>query len=622
MKIRLQQMHVAPGRPADNLATALAALAAAEASGIHILVLPEMCLPGYLLGDEWERASFLRECEAAGRELAGAARTVTVVFGNVGLDWQARGEDGRARRFNALFVAERGEFLAHPATGQDFFSKFLLPNYREFDDNRYFYDPRKLAYELKRPWEDLIEPVPSRHGLLGCMLCEDGWDQDYNIQPAAILARKGAEVLLNLSASPFTFNKNHKRNRVFAAHAKAAGVPLGYVNKVGLQDNGKTLFTFDGASAVYAASGALVASLPAYTAAPLDFSVPGCNALAPQAFREDGAREQYEAIAFGTGEFMQRLGVKKVVVGVSGGIDSAVVAALYAQLLPPGALHLVSMPGPFTSNTTLNLARQLAQNLDCPYAEIPIGPAADLTRTQLSEARFASTRGTGALQVSDYVFENIQARDRSARVLAGVAAALGGVFTCNANKSEMTVGYSTLYGDLGGYLANIADLWKGEVYELARYLNAEVFGREAIPQGTLDVVPSAELSGAQNVDENRGDPLYYPYHDCLFQSWVERWDRATPEDNLAWYSAGELPTRIGYAGDPATLFPTAADFIADLERWWNLYQGMAIAKRIQAPPVLAIKRRAFGFDHREAQLGPRYSRRYQELKQHVLSSSM
>ena len=147
MKIRLQQMHVAPGRPADNLATALAALAAAEASGIHILVLPEMCLPGYLLGDEWERASFLRECEAAGRELAGAARTVTVVFGNVGLDWQARGEDGRARRFNALFVAERGEFLAHPATGQDFFSKFLMPNYREFDDNRHFFDPRKLAYE-------------------------------------------------------------------------------------------------------------------------------------------------------------------------------------------------------------------------------------------------------------------------------------------------------------------------------------------------------------------------------------------------------------------------------------------------------------------------------------------
>lgn len=199
-----------------------------------------------------------------------------------------------------------------------------------------------------------------------------------------------------------------------------------------------------------------------------------------------------------------------------------------------------------------------------------------------------------------------------------MAAAFGGAFTCNANKSETTVGYSTLYGDLGGFLANLGDLWKGEVYALAEFLNREIYGREAIPMGTIKIKPSAELSAQQNVDKNEGDPLFYPYHDALFRSWVEFWQRATPEDNLRWYMDGELAKKIGYDGDIQELFPEPADFIADLERWWKHYQGMAIAKRIQAPPVLAIKRRAFGFDHREAQIGPRFTEVYEELKRTLL----
>jgi NAD+ synthase (glutamine-hydrolysing) len=202
-----------------------------------------------------------------------------------------------------------------------------------------------------------------------------------------------------------------------------------------------------------------------------------------------------------------------------------------------------------------------------------------------------------------------------------VAASAGGVFTCNANKSELTVGYSTLYGDLGGYLANIADLWKGEVYALARHLNDKVFGRPVIPEGIFTVTPSAELSAAQNVDEGKGDPIQYPYHDCLFRSWVERWDRATPEDILDWYAAGELEQRLEYAGRVSDHFPDTGTFIADLERWWNQYQGMGVAKRIQAPPVLGVKRRAFGFDHRESQLGTRYTTRYQDLKDRLLKET-
>jgi len=205
------------------------------------------------------------------------------------------------------------------------------------------------------------------------------------------------------------------------------------------------------------------------------------------------------------------------------------------------------------------------------------------------------------------------------RLMVALAAAFGGVFTCNANKAEATVGYTTLYGDLAGYLAALADLWKGEVYALGRYLNEAVFQREVIPAGCFDLTPSAELGPTQAVDQGLGDPLIYPYHDRLFASWVEAWQRTTPEEILEWYLAGTLEQQLGYAGKLADLFPSAREFIADLERWWRQYNGMGVAKRIQAPPVLAIKRRAFGFDHREAQMGVWFSGRYLELKKQALA---
>ena len=622
MKVRLAQMDVQPGMPTFNCERMLEQIEDAKNAAIDIIVFSEMAIPGYLLGDEWERNSFLKDCEHCGDRVREASHGICVIFGNVGIDWKAKNEDGRVRKYNAAFVAENGQFVEHPRTHQSFFIKTLMPNYREFDDNRHFYDPRKLAYERGLHLVDMIQPASTRHGLLGCFLCEDGWDEDYNISPLALLSQAKSQLLINISSSPYTFNKNHKRNRVFSHHAQRCAVPLIYVNNIGLQDNGKTVFTFDGMSCAYRADGSILDTIPAYQEGVLDLDPFASSTLnTPLDFgqRQDGSAEQYQALHYGVQKFMARVGLKKVVVGVSGGIDSALVAALFRQIVPVDNLLLVSMPGPFTSDTTLSLARQLARNLDCGYSEIPIQPAVDITSQQLNNAIFTRGETTKQLNVSDFVLENIQARDRSARILAGVAAAFGGAFTCNANKSEMTVGYSTLYGDLGGFLASIADLWKGEVYELANYLNSSVYGYEAIPRGTIDVMPSAELSANQNVDAGLGDPLHYPYHDKLFQSWVEKWQRSTPEDNLQNYCDGTLAQQLHYDGDVNVLFPDAASFIQDLERWWNLYQGMAVAKRIQAPPVLAIKRRAFGFDHREAQLGARYSERYLALKQELLS---
>lgn len=620
---RAVQMTVRPGHPAHNVAQMLDAIATAKTDGVELLVFPEMAVPGYLIADEWERDAFLRECEACGDEIRAASDGLVVVFGNIGIDRERRNEDGRVRKYNACFVAEDGAFLRGVGGRYDFAIKALLPNYREFDDSRYFYDLRKLALEEGQRPEDLLTPIQTRDLSLGCILCEDAWDADYGFSPWAVLAAQNVDLLINISCSPFTANKNHKRNRVFSAHAEECRTPLIYVNNVGLQDNGKTVYTFDGSSCIYDGHGNQVTAGEPFTAATLTHAIPLDKSSAfgePVKFVDDGSASLYRALTYGTRLFMERCGVERIVVGISGGIDSAVVASLYSSILAPENLLLVNMPSRYNSATTRSLAKTLADNIGCFFAEIPIEDSVQVTTGQVDGLQIESGDGRQrqTLKLSDFVLENVQARDRSSRVLAALAAAFGGVFTCNANKSEATVGYTTLYGDLAGYLANIADLWKTEVIDLARYMNDAIFGEERIPQGSLDIVPSAELSAAQNVDEGRGDPLVYAYHDRIFASWVEWWNRTTPEDLLAWYIDGSLEERLDYAGAVRDLFDDDAAFVADLERWWNLYQGMALAKRIQAPPILAVKRRAFGFDHRESQLGPRYTRQYASLKARLL----
>jgi NAD+ synthase (glutamine-hydrolysing) len=617
VKIRLVQMDVLPGRPVENTEKILNRISEARADGRTLVVFPEMAVPGYLLGDEWERSAFLRECEACGEKIRAASTGITVMFGNVGIDWSRRNEDGRVRKYNALFIAENGGFQRPEGGPYPFVIKTLMPNYREFDDSRHFFDTRKLAAELGRDPRDLIAPVQTACGRIGAVLCEDAWDQDYAVSPLQVLGGKGVDFAVNASCSPFTFNKNHKRNRVFAAASRRLQRPLVYVNNVGIQNNGKTVFTFDGASCLYDGQGNPVETLAPFAEDVMDFSLPMGEALVA-VVREDDTAVLYEAIRYGTEKFMKVCGVERVVVGVSGGIDSAVVAAIYSRILPPDRLLLVNMPSRFNSPTTINLARELAKNLGCGYVEISIEDSVMLTRAQVDGVEVRWPDGVKRLVLTDFLLENVQARDRSSRVLAAVAASFGAVFTCNANKSEMTVGYTTLYGDLGGWLANLADLWKGEVYAIGRYMNGKVWGRAVIPEGSFAIVPSAELSPAQAVDEGKGDPLNYPYHDCLFRVWVEDWNRVTPEEILEWYLEGTLEQHLGYSGLVKELFPTSRQFIADLERWWNHYQGLGIAKRIQAPPVLAVKRRAFGFDHRESQMGPRYTARYEELKKRLI----
>lgn len=620
-------MEVTPGRPDVNYNKILQAMDEARAQGAHILLLPEMCLPGYLIGDLWEQQTFLDDCEYYAQQIVSASQDLCVMFGSVAVEPDKLNEDGRVRKYNAAFACQNGKLLGG-YQGRSFIIKNSLPNYREFDDCRHFYSLHKLCAEEHAAVETALQPleltIDGETVRIGLMLCEDGWTENYHLNVPQTLAQNGAQILCNLSCSPYTLGKNKKRNRLFSAQAKEAGIPLIYCNNVGIQNNGKNIFTYDGCTSAYNGDGTLITSAEMYadTLLPLTWDTDASTIIptCPPATLPQEPRSVYMALKYGTSKFLQQCGIKKMTVGLSGGIDSAVTAAMYADILGAENLLLVNLPSQYNSDTTRNLAYRLAQALGANYAVLPITDSYQMTVAQL-ETTPITCLGTGAafhLELNGLVKENIQARDRGARLIASASAAFGGAFSCNSNKAELAVGYATFYGDIAGALAMIGDLWKHQVYALGHYLNDTVFQREVIPEEIFTIRPSAELSDTQTVGKG-GDPLIYTYHDYLLRAFIENWHKTTPADILRWYKAGTLAEELGCS--QAALeeaCPTAQALITDLERWWKLFAGFAVAKRIQAPPVLSLTKRAFGYDHREAQLTPYFSREYYQLKEELL----
>jgi NAD+ synthase (glutamine-hydrolysing) len=633
MKVFIAQLEVIPNDPQANTKKIIAAIDQAEKDGAKLAVFSEMAIPGYLIGDNWERPSFIEECVDCQKEIVDSTKdkNVTVVFGNIFPDNShgRKNEDGRMRKYNAAITCRNGVVARIQV-------KCLQPNYREFDDNRHFYDGRKLMHDEQSPgvnwlqfdsfctsaWSPVFSPI----------LCEDGWDSDYTFKP---MSQCGKGVVINLSCSPYTNGKNGKRNRVFSNNARKYQTPIIYVNCVGIQNNGKNIFAFDGGSCAYDRNGHILNFFEPFEEKCQTFDIDfeddfgtEIGVLAKDSSMDDFPTDitqkfdkessfykncgfLYKSILYGTTKFMSQLGVKKIVIGASGGIDSCLAAAIYSKIVGKENLLLVNMPSQYNSKTTIGIAEKLAMNIGCKYISIPIEESVELTKRQIPG-------------LSEFALQNVQARDRSSRVLAACVSAFENeepkgltVFTCNGNKSELSVGYCTMLGDLSGFLAILGDLWKSQVYGVARYFNDNV--EDIIPEEAFSVKPSAELSVTHNVDEGKGDPINYPYHDKLFASWIERWDRATPEDNLSWYMDGTFNEKIGLKNlSVYDIFKSPREFINDLERWWNLHAGFSVAKRIVGPPLISLSRRSYGYDMRESQLVPWYSLKYKKMKEEAL----
>ena len=728
IRIAFGQIQVHPGDPATNFQSMMQAINYAKAVSTDILIFPELCLSGYIVGDLWDQVPFINDCLYYGEELvkATANTNLTIIFGNVGIDERLRNLDGNLRKYNALYVASKGQLVSNPSQPYPFTIKTLLPCYRYFNEPRHFTSANVVAKERNLSLSDINQPLTicTRQGAftIAPVICEDSWDTNYPDCPTSLMVEsakaKGQHIdlIVNCSSSPYTIHKQEQRHALFSAQAKQYNTPIAYTNHVGIQNNGKNICIYDGCSTLYDVNGSVVEEVPAFENTvrptllkdtlwqPISSSNSTTNHIEhpkddilsthleinktnttydahhtddthstnePYATTPAYIPTLFKALQYGIRQFLAQTGIKKIVIGASGGIDSALNAALYSTVLPPENLYLINMPSRYNSDMTKDLAYQLAQNIGCHYGVFPIEEGVNATIAQLEGQTFTksplkasghvhkhtladdatisnSTTDTICesqqittnhteqthvdtdldtitfLQLSTLAKENIQARDRSSRILAGIASAVNGAFTCNGNKTEFTIGYATMYGDLAGFLAVTGDVWKTDVYALARYMNEYIFKREVIPQGSIDVVPSAELSDAQDVTQGLGDPLQYEYHDCLFRAFVEGTphtlphQRLTPEDILCAYEKGTLEHLLGLSHPVSHYFTSTDQFINDLERWWKSFNGLAVAKRIQSPPLFLISERAFGSDLSESQLKPYFSRTYHIIKERVL----
>ncbi|MFA6097050.1 MAG: NAD(+) synthase [Candidatus Paceibacterota bacterium] len=620
LRIAVCQMKVVPGRPDLNTEYMIGEIISAGNRGMDIIVFPEMCVPGYLIADMWEDDCFIWDVQAFNEQIWQATKNgVIAIFGSVAIEEGAKGRDGRLRKFNAAFVAQNGKLVGVAI-------KSLLPNYRFFDDSRHFYsvpdirdedaEKFRLSGDYRHAEQFLgidgyLMPfeVETRIGRIpiGVILCEDMWHEDYPYNPTESLVQNGAEIVFNLSASPWTWQKNRKRHQVVKDLISKCGVPFVYTNNTGPQNIGKNIVIFDGASTVYNKKGDRVLEIEPYADGAFDLILKDDMPVLPPRDQND-QKELFSALECAVREYFAVLppAMRRVVIGLSGGIDSAVVAAFFAHILGPENVIGINMPSKFNSQATKDIAYEIAMNLGIHYEVIPIQGIVD----KIAEA-------TGTPEDS-LAYENEQARARM-EVLAARAQLLGCLFSCNGNKIELTFGYYTTDGDGAGFMTLLGDMVKREVYQLGDYLNRVVYGREVIPRSCFEIKPSAELK------KNQTDPFFYGnldhrgYHDEMVRAFIDF--RKNPEWFLEKYKESSLETELKL--EPGTLashFPDPYDFVRDLEEKWKRFIGTYF-KRVKASQIPALSKRALGSDFRESMLSAHFTQRYLKLKEEILGRS-
>src|SRR6266850_4066783 len=483
MKVAMAQIDTTVGDLAGNEGKVLAAYSRAAAEGVDLVMFPELTLTGYPPRDLLLKNSFIeRNLETLGR-LAKATNKTAMLVGYVGRNETPPGRDVT----NAAALLREGKIVETRL-------KTLLPTYDVFDEDRYFEPARENT------------PFQANGTTLGITICEDVWndedfwrDRRYRRNPAVELAAAGAKLILNISASPWNLGKNALRRDMLSNLAAKARRPLLLCNLVGGNDE----LVFDGASLAFNDRGELIAQGKMFEE---DFVVVDLANARPIQYSEPQDEEKvYKALVLGLRDYMRKCGFKSALLGLSGGIDSALTAVIAVEALGRENVRGVSLPSQFSSQGSLDDARVLAQHLGIQYDVVPIQPMFLAAKEQL-KAVFAG-------RPEDTAEENIQARLRGV-ILMGMSNKFGSLLLTTGNKSELAVGYCTLYGDMCGGLAVISDVPKTMIYRIARWINRQ---KEIIPLTSITKPPSAELRPNQT-DQDSLPP--YDILDAILDAYV------------------------------------------------------------------------------------------------------
>jgi NAD+ synthase/NAD+ synthase (glutamine-hydrolysing) len=537
VKIALGQINPTVGDFAGNAAKIIDFSTRAKSLGAGLILFPELSVCGYPPRDLVERASFVQHNREAAEHIAAETHGIAVICGLV---TPAQAETGKSvMNSAALLMDGRIKFVQ---------SKMLLPTYDVFDEMRNFAPARS----------QVLFPFCGKQ--MALTICEDAWNDKhfwprrlYTVDPVEALVHAGGNFVLNISASPFWANKRELRHDMLATIARNDHVPVAFVNQVGGNDG----LVFDGSSLVFDREGNVIARGKSFEE---DLILFDSDSLTGEMHDQIEGEEAsiYAALVLGTRDYVSKCGFQKVIIGLSGGIDSALTAAIAVDAIGAENVTGVGMPGPYSSQGSIDDARALAGSLGIRFVTLPIGNIFDDYKSTLKPV-FKDHK-------EDVAEENIQSRIRGSLLMA-LSNKFGALVLSTGNKSELGVGYCTLYGDMAGGLAVINDVPKTLVYRLSRYVNSR---KPVIPQATLEKPPSAELSLNQKDSDTLPD---YEVLDAILEDYVEQA-----------HSAEQISREHNFDLD------LVKNVIRMVER--NEY------KRQQAAPGIKISPKAFGYGRR------------------------
>ena len=526
MKVSLCQINPTVGAIERNMDLIMKWYQKAVAAGAELTVFPELVLVGYPPQDLLLRRRFLDMAEMALKSIA-KKTTIPMIIGN------PLRENGKL--YNCAFVCGHGEIAGH-------YKKRLLPTYDVFDEDRYFTSGEST---------EVIEvEFDNKLVKIGMQICEDLWDEDYACNLAKSLKEKGAECIVNISASPYRAGRLADRSKLIASKVTETALPFFYCNIVGAQDE----LIFDGQSLAYDGKGNLIGQGPAFKE---DIVLVDSENSETIELKTAGREQKiYQALVLGVRDYFRKTGYKKAVLGLSGGIDSSLTGCIAVDALGPNNVHGVSMPSRYSSDHSRDDAKTLAKNLGIDYRTISIESIIGRFDESLEESFNGSETGVAE--------ENIQARVRGSLLMA-LSNKFNWLVLSTGNKTELAMGYCTLYGDMNGGLSVISDLSKTDVYALSHWVNEEA-GSERIPVSSIEKPPSAELRPDQV------DPFDYVVVSPLVSALIE--DEKSPTELIA------------EGADP--------ELIKDISRRIRINEY----KRRQAAPGLRVTSKAFGIGRR------------------------